>query len=87
MTTNNLTWDRETSNEFSLWDQDGDWIGTLERSYEQKTSAHGHSLYVNDTEKPMIWTLILAGHSTRIIGTGFTVREAKKLALSIVASN
>lgn len=80
------TWDRDSRDSFSLWNPDGDLLCSIERFCEQRPSAHGFALEVNDTARPMRWTIVRPGHSTRPLGIpGMSVRDAKALALSLLS--
>jgi hypothetical protein len=84
MTNTDLTWSRDTANDFTLWTAEGDWICEIVRSYDQRPCASGFAAEVNDTTKPMRWDIVRPGQPTRRLGTpGLSVRAAKKLAESI----
>ena len=85
MTSTDLTWDRDTANDFSLWNADGDLVCSIFRSYDQRRSASGFAAEVNDTTKPMRWAILRPGQPTRSFGQpGMSVRAAKKLAQCVV---
>lgn len=84
MTNPDLTWDRDSANEYSLWTAEGDEICAIVRGYDQRPCASGFSNEVNDTSKPMRWAIVRPSQPTRRLGTpGLSVRAAKKLAESI----
>lgn len=86
MNLTNLTWDRDGANEYSLWTAEGDDLCSILREYDQRPCASGFSNEVNDTDSPMRWIIVRPGQPTRSLGTpGLTVRQAKKLAESIIA--
>ncbi len=83
MTNTDLTWDRESADEFSLWADEFGHVCTIIRRYEQVMSPTGFGL-VDDKSKPATWAIVRPGKPTRKMGLpDMKVRAAKKLAESI----
>ena len=78
-------WERESRNEFTLIGADDSTICTITRSYQQRLCSWGGSYECNDTTKPMVWTIMIPGHRTKVLARmEMSVREAKGEAESQV---
>ena len=74
-------WERDSRHEFTMVDADNRTICSIARSYQQRRCSSGAAYECNDTEKPMVWRIMIPGRDSKILAhLHMDVRKAKEVA-------